>query len=240
MTTDTTIISTFDDTEIASKAMKALRDEGFRAGDLKILQGSTDDLVSELVERGFDKDEARGLAEAAEQGKTLLAALVSEDKADRAASIMDRFEAAPAEKQDKVTERRSTESVPVVEEELVVGKAKVATGGVRVTSKVKEQPIEETVTLRDKHVSAEQQPADRELSADEAEAAFEEKTVEVIGTAEEAVVSKEARVVGEVVLNQSVEEHAETVRDTVRKTDVKVEEVGTKAPEVGTKARKGK
>ena len=227
MTTDTMIVSTFDDKTIAGKAMKALRDEGFREGDIKILQGGTDTLVSELVKRGFDEDEARGLADAAEQGKTLLAALVSEDKADHAASIMDSFEAAQDEGQDKAT-RGSAESVPIVEEGLVVGKAKFATGGVRVTSSVEELPVEETVTLREERVSAEQRPADRELTAEEAEAAFEEKTVEVIGTTEEARVSKEARVVGEVAVDKAVEEREETVRDTVRKTDVEIEEVGTK------------
>ena len=72
MTTDTMIVSTFDDKTIAGKAMKALRDEGFREGDIKILQGGTDALVSELVKRGLDEDEARRLADAAEQGKTLL------------------------------------------------------------------------------------------------------------------------------------------------------------------------
>ena len=226
MTTDTMIVSTFDDKTIAGKAMKALRDEGFREGDIKILQGGADTLVSELVKRGFDEEEARGLADAAEQGKTLLAALVSEDKADQAASIMDSFEAAQDEGQDKAN--GSTESVPIVEEGLVVGKAKFATGGVRVTSSVEELPVEETVTLREEHVSAEQRPADRELTAEEAKAAFEEKTVEVIGTTEEARVSKEARVVGEVAVNKAVEEREETVRDTVRKTDVEIEEVGTK------------
>ena len=228
MTTDTTIVSTFDDKTIAGKAMKALRDEGFPEGDLKILQGGTAALVSELVKRGFDEDEARGLADAAEQGKTLLAALVSEDKADEAVAIMDSFEGA----QDKGEEGSAT-SVPIVEEALVVGKAKFATGGVRATSRVEETPVEETVTLRDEHVSAEKRPADRELTTEEADAAFEEKTVEVLGTTEEAKVSKEARVVGEVALNKTVDEREETVRDTVRKTDVKVEEVGTKA-------RKGK
>ena len=96
------------------------------------------------------------------------------------------------------------------------------------TSSVEELPIEETVTLRDERVSAEQRPADRELTAEEAKAAFEEKTVEVIGTTEEAKISKEARVVGEVAVNKAVEEREETVRDTVRKTDVEIEEVGTK------------
>src|SRR5688572_15807177 len=115
MTTDTMIVSTFDDKTIAGKAIKALRDEGFRQGDIKILEGDIDTLVSELVNRGFDEDEARGLADAAEQGKTLLAALVSEDKADQAASIMDRFEAAQG------TGKDTSASVPIVEEELVVG-----------------------------------------------------------------------------------------------------------------------
>ena len=227
MTTDTTIVSTFEDKTIAGKAMKALRDEGFREGDIKILQGDTDALVSELLKRGFDENEAHGLAEAAEQGKTLLAALVSEDKADEAVAFMDRFEAAQAEALEK-GEQGAAASVPVVEEGLVVDKAKFATGGVRATSSVEEHPVEETVTLRDEHVSAEQRPADRELTAEEAEAAFEEKTVEVIGTTEEAKVSKQARVVGEVALNKTVEDRDETVRDTVRKTNVWVEEVGTK------------
>ena len=124
---------------------------------------------------------------------------------------MDSFEAAQDEGQDKGS--GSAESVPIVEEGLVVGKAKFATGGVRVTSSVEELPVEETVTLREERVSAEQRPADRELTADEAEAAFEEKTVEVIGTTEEAKVSKEARVVGEVAVGKTVEEREETVRD---------------------------
>ncbi len=224
MTTDTMIVSTFDDKDIAGKAMKALRDEGFREGDIKILQGGVDAVVAELVDRGFDEDEARGLADAAEQGKTLLAALVSEDKAEQAASIMDRFEAV----QDKATEHNAAASVPIVEEQLVVGKAKFATGGVRVTSSVEELAVEETVTLREESVSAEQRSADRELTAEEVEAAFEGKTVEVIGTTEEAKVSKEARVVGEVAIEKGIEDREETVRETVRKTDVEIEEVGAK------------
>jgi stress response protein YsnF len=46
--------------------------------------------------------------------------------------------------------------------------------------------------------------------------------------AEEAVVSKEARVVEEVVVNKEVEERTETVRDTVRRTDVDVREMEAK------------
>ncbi len=119
------------------------------------------------------------------------------------------------------------ETVPVVEEELSVSKRKVASGGVRVTSSVSERPVKETVRLREEHVEAERRPADRTLSAKEAEAAFEEKTVEMMGTSEEAEVSKTARVVGEVALNKETKERQQTVKDTVRRTDVEVEEIKT-------------
>jgi len=116
------------------------------------------------------------------------------------------------------------EAVPVVEEELSVGKREVSSGGVRVTSSVEERPVEGTVGLREEKVEADRRPADRELSAEEAEAAFQEKTVEMMGTREEAEVSKTARVVGEVSLNKRTGEREQTVRDTVRRTEVEVEE----------------
>ncbi len=127
-----------------------------------------------------------------------------------------------------LTERR--EMVPVVEEGLEVGKREVATGGVRVTSSVSERPVEETVTLREEHVEAGRRRVDRELRPEEAEAAFEERTVEMTETAEEVEVEKVARVVGEVALGKRVEEREETVRDTVRRTDVEVERVGGAKP----------
>ena len=78
-------------------------------------------------------------------------------------------------------------------------------------------------------VGAERHTADRLLGAEEAEAAFEGKTVEVMGTREEVEVHKEARVVGEVELTKETEQRRETVRDTVRKTEVEVEQVGAGA-----------
>ena len=117
-----------------------------------------------------------------------------------------------------------------VREELTVGTRKVATGGVRVTSGVSEVPVEQTVTLREESVSAERKPANRALSAEEAEAAFQGRTVEATSTREEAEVSKVARVVGEVSIGKRVSEREETVRDTVRRTEVDVEEIGAGAP----------
>jgi stress response protein YsnF len=121
--------------------------------------------------------------------------------------------------------RQEQESVPVVEEQVSIGKRKVLRGGVRLTSTVSERPVEETIRLREENVEVEQQRADRKLSPEEAEKAFQQKTIELTETAEEAVISKEARVVGEVSLEKTVAEREETVQATARRTDVKVENI---------------
>jgi stress response protein YsnF len=219
----TTVATTFDDQDIAGQAMDALRKEGFDGADLKILEGNADTLMNELTGHGFSKADARELADAASDGKTLVAAQVPDAKAEQAASIMGRYEASGDEDEDSGTD--SGQAVPIVEEELSVLKGKVANGGVRVSSSVSETPVERKVTLREERVEAERKPADRKLRADEADAAFEEKTIEVMGTKEEAEVQKEARVVGEVALSKETEEREETVRDSVRKTEVEVENI---------------
>jgi stress response protein YsnF len=72
-------------------------------------------------------------------------------------------------------------------------------------------------------VHVERHPVDRPVT--DADNAFREGTLEVTGRAEEAVVAKTARVVEEVVVGKQVEEHTETVHDTLRRTDVDVQEV---------------
>jgi uncharacterized protein (TIGR02271 family) len=120
------------------------------------------------------------------------------------------------------------ERIPIVEERLRVGKREVGHGRVRIRSYVVETPVQEQVTLREERVNVERRPVDRPLtSADEA--LFQERTVEVAKTAEEAVVAKEARVVEEVTLRKTAEERTETVRDTVRRTEVDVEDDRTAA-----------
>jgi uncharacterized protein (TIGR02271 family) len=117
------------------------------------------------------------------------------------------------------------ETIEVVEEEMQVGKRVVETGGVRVTSRVHEVPVEEEVRLRQEHVEVERRPVNRPATTADLNA-FQEGTIEVRETQEEAVVAKEARVVEEVRVRKDVEEHTEKVRDTVRRTDVEVEQLG--------------
>jgi len=112
----------------------------------------------------------------------------------------------------------------VVEEQVEVGKREVEKGGVRVKRTVEEKPIEEKVNLREEHVHVERRPVDRPANPDDAKA-FQEATLEVRERAEQPVVAKTARVIEEVVIGKDVTQRTETVRDTVHKTDVQVEQI---------------
>jgi uncharacterized protein (TIGR02271 family) len=117
--------------------------------------------------------------------------------------------------------QRQTQSVPIVEEELQIGKRTVSRGGVRVFTRIEEQPVEETVRLRAERATVERTPVDRPATEAELQA-MRDGVIEVRETAEEAVVAKRARVVEEVRVGKQVDERSETVRDTLRHTEVEV------------------
>ncbi|WP_267913153.1 YsnF/AvaK domain-containing protein [Noviherbaspirillum pedocola] len=116
-------------------------------------------------------------------------------------------------------------TIPVVEEQLEVGKRQVELGTVQVTSHVVEKPVSETVTLREEHASIERRPVNRPASEADL-AAFKDETIEVRETAEKAVVSKQAHVVEEVVVGKEATSSTQQISDTVRKTVVDVERDG--------------
>lgn len=116
-----------------------------------------------------------------------------------------------------------SETIKVMEERLRVGKREVAGGAVRVRSYVVERPVEEKVNLHEERVSVERHPVDRAATAADTNA-FQERTIEARAMSEEAVVSKDARVVEEIALHKEASDRTETVRDTVRSTKVEVED----------------
>ena len=115
-------------------------------------------------------------------------------------------------------------TIKVMEERLRVGKREVAAGAVRVRSYVVERPVEEQVRLHEERVSIERHPVDRAVTGADAAAAFQERTLEARATSEEAVVAKDVRVVEEIGIHKEASDRTETVRDTVRKTEVDVED----------------
>lgn len=128
------------------------------------------------------------------------------------------------------------ESIPIVEEQLVVGKREVDRGGVRVRSYVTEVPVHEQIRLRNERVQVERRPVDQPISA--SDDAFQERSIELTATGEEAVIGKTARVVEEVRVFKTAEESVQDINDTVRRTDVEIEdenEVQAGRPEQGAR-----
>lgn len=140
---------------------------------------------------------------------------------DRAYSDTDTRRSAVGDTSDKDT------TINRIEENLEVGKKTVERGGVRVRSRIVEKPVEENIRLREERVNVERNPVDREASRDELEN-FKERDIELTERAEVPVVNKEARVVEEIRVSKDVEEREEKVRDTVRHTEVDVDNLKDK------------
>jgi uncharacterized protein (TIGR02271 family) len=122
--------------------------------------------------------------------------------------------------------------IPQVAEEIRIGKRAIERGGARVRSFVRETPAEEAVTLRQEHVAVDTRPAERRLTDSDVETAglLKERVIEVSEMREEPVVTKSAVVREEVILKKEVTERTETVRETLRHTEIEVEELPVLAP----------
>jgi uncharacterized protein (TIGR02271 family) len=137
---------------------------------------------------------------------------------------------------DRADEQGAEGVVPVVKEELQVGKRAVQQGGVRVFARTVETPVSESVELRSERAEVQRRPVDRPATdADLQKAA--DRVIEMNEMAEEPVVSKQARVVEEVSVGKRTERRTEQVGDTVRSTDVQVQSLNPHAR--GTAATAG-
>ena len=127
-------------------------------------------------------------------------------------------------------------AIPIVEEQLQVGKREVDRGGVRVYSHVVEKPVSADVTLRDEQILVERRPVNRVATAADFNMG-QGSTIELTATGEEAVVGKTAHVVEEVVLGKTSSSRTEVIQDSVRKTEVEVENL---AADAATSKKSGK
>lgn len=205
--------------------------------------GQAEDGISNFFSNlfgGNDNDDARAYSTATRSGRSVVTVhAASADEAERARDIMDSngaidvhegyaqgaYGMTGAQGYAATGNQASAEGgqkLNIIEENLQVGKRVEQTGGARIRSRIIERPVEEHVRLREEHVNIERRDVNRPATAADF-AAFKEGEISVTESAERAVVAKEARVVGEVSIGKEVTEHDETVRDTVRKTDVEVE-----------------
>ena len=126
------------------------------------------------------------------------------------------------------------ETLRLAEESVVIGKRLINRGSTRIRRYVVETPVEESVSLHDEKVTLDRRPVTGGGPISNAD--FSEKTIEMTETSEEAVVSKDVRVVEEVSLRKQATDRVETIRDTVRKEEVEVEQIpaDTKTTAAGT------
>jgi stress response protein YsnF len=187
---------------------------------------------------GNDDKERERYTRVAERSNTIVTVhAASREEAETVSQILDRCGAVDVDERaaqygygsrssaaggpQRVSDERGT-TIPRVEENLEVGKREVETGGVRVRSRIVEKPVEEHVRLREEHVRVERQQVNRPLTESDREAAFRERNIELTERSEVPVVNKEARVVEEVRVRKEVNERDETIRDTVRRTDIDI------------------
>lgn len=118
----------------------------------------------------------------------------------------------------------SQATIPVMEEELEVGKRAVTRGGVRIYTRMVERPVEKDIRLKEETVHVDRHAVDRPVSENEFNT-FKEGTIEVKEMAEKPVVGKRARVKEEITISKDTTERSEKIRDTVRNTEVDVNKV---------------
>jgi uncharacterized protein (TIGR02271 family) len=242
-----TIVGLFDSRDAAERVVDDLVAQGCSRSDIEV--SAADEAGAATAEPrkegGFlswlfgDEDEDRDTYhEGIRRGRTAVAVDAEDEREETVAAIMERHgplnlntESARWRQEGWLGSagRSSEESIPVVKEEVGIGKRAVERGGLRIYSRVVERPVAEDVTLRDEKVNVERRPVDRPLAA--GEAAFQDRVIEKRETQEEPVISKTARVVEEVALSKEERERKQRVEDTERHTEVEVEHLkGSEKP----------
>jgi len=205
-------------------------------------------MMGALVDAGVPEEDAKLYEEGIRRGGTVLMVRADNNIAPQAAKIMNQAGAIDIRRRSgewrtgakhmnqqqtaqqpgqRTTQREGEIRVPVVEEELKVGKRESEAGGkgVRVQTHMSERPVEKQVQLHEEHVKVERRPTDRPASQADLSGQKGE-TFEMREHREEPVVQKTARVVEEVVVSKEERDRTETVRDTVRRKDVEIQPIG--------------
>jgi len=247
-----TVVGVFDSSSEAQTAVQHLVTNGITRDRIDVSPQTAsntsghhthedNDSIGDFFRNLFGSDEKTDhYSRYARNGSVVTVHATSAQEAERAADIMDEYGAVNLDERATGyaagmtgttatdTTRRDLDttstdkSIPIIEENLHVGKREVETGGVRVRSRIVERPVEEHLRLREEHVDVDRRPVNR--PATEADMNnFKEGEISLTERAEVPMVDKEARVVEEVRIRKDVEEHVEDIHETVRKTDVEVD-----------------
>lgn len=238
----TTLVALFDSIRDAEQAREQLQQQVVRAGSVQLRDADSlsagASSTSREEHRGFfarlfgmddDHRDVDTYSNAMSSGAAMLTVTLQDgEDASRIESLLEDAGAVNVDErtqqwQGDASNTVGNDTLKVVQEELQVGKRTVETGGVRVRQYVTERPYEEQVSLCEERAVIQRRPVDRIASPDELD--LQDREIELRERAEEAVVSKRARVVEEVDIGTEARERVETVQDTLRRTDVDVEQL---------------
>jgi hypothetical protein len=237
-----TVTALYDSRDEASRALQSLRAEVSLAH--ADIYDRTNDSLQAL--RGLDlTPEERTACESklATGEYLLLAKPRSGESPDNIIAVLERTAAEPSSETHSAAASQGTgtiasspsviaeERIPVVEEELQIGTREVVRGGARVRTRVEEVPVAQEIELMSEFVRVATRPASRPVSEQELEQGglLRDRMIEITEVREEAVVSKEVFVREEVVVSKTAERRVEQIHETVRRTVVETEDLGSEA-----------
>jgi uncharacterized protein (TIGR02271 family) len=129
-----------------------------------------------------------------------------------------------ADAQSPETASESDVEVPLSEEEVKVGKRKVAAGEVKLHKTVSTEQVNVPVELKREDVVVERVAAPEVGST--GKEPFQEERIEIRLSREEPVVEKESRVTGGVRVRKTEDVEQKTIQEKIRREDVDVDESG--------------
>jgi len=242
------IVAGFETQDRARAARDALTSGGITADRIEMLEKRGDmESWAAMKKHWVPEEDSHLYAECLRRGHSLLIIQPRAGDHDRVLQLIEQFhpidieeyatkwraegwsgvhpgkQAWDVRRQSSKAEGGREQVIPVYEEQLRVGKRVVERGKVRVRVYTVEQPVQEGVTLRQERVAVERHPVDRPVSGVPGEA-FRDRTIEVTERSEEAVVAKEARLKEEVVVRKEADQSTRQVGETVRRTEVEVED----------------
>src|SRR5262249_35791486 len=113
------------------------------------------------------------------------------------------------------------EVLRLAEEQLQVGKQMVETGKTRVRRFTTEREVSADVTLHEEHAEVLRRSISEPVKIGDLD--WSDRSIEVVETDEQALVSKTARIVEEVALDKIGTDHIETVHEKLRRQQAEVE-----------------
>ena len=236
-----TVVGLFDDRNEAMRAYTALVDEGYARADLDILTNDDQDDEPRLthMRQWVPEPDVNIYLEGVRRGGTIITAYGPDSSVARAAEIMSGYKMINIKKRGteleavrrdlKLSDPAKNDNVlEVIEEELQADNEIVERGRMRIYSVPTQREVQQDLRLRDETLRVRRRPVNRSVKANHD--LFRERSFEMVEMDEIAKVGKTARVVEEVSLGKEVVDKVETIKETLRRQDVQVEEIPALRP----------